>query len=73
MFLLPMLDQHGEDQHSTGHNQQPDRFYVLYCVRQMVKTPDNNLFSDPLDPHTSPHYSKTAHFRVARPHAHLHL
>ncbi len=33
----------GEDQHSTGHNQQPDQLWV----RQMVVTPDTDWFSDP--------------------------
>ncbi len=56
----------GVNQHSTGHNQQPDQLYakeMLYSVRQMVVTPDTDWFSDP--PPRTPQYSKTAHFRVA--------
>ncbi len=43
----------GVDQHSTGHNQQPDQLCegdVLHCVRQMVVTPDTDWFSDPPGP-----------------------
>ncbi len=38
----------GVDQHSTGHNQQPDQpceGEMLHCVRQMVVTPDTDWFS----------------------------
>ncbi len=51
------------DQHSTGHNQQPDlcEGAVLHWVRQMVVTLDTDWFSDPPRP---PLYSKTAHFSV---------
>ena len=34
----------GSVQHSTGHNQQPDQFYVN-CMRQLVVTPDTDWFS----------------------------
>ncbi len=41
----------GVDQHSTGHNQQPEQSLwegdVLHCMRQMVVTPDTDWFLDP--------------------------
>ncbi len=63
----------GVDQHSTGHNQQPDKLYVkdMCCTAwgKKVVTPDTDWFSDPLQ------YSKSAHFKVAfycgQPKAHL--
>ncbi len=44
----------GVDQHSTGHNQQPDQLYAAnggYTIYRLVFGP--------------PQYCKTAHFRVA--------
>ncbi len=38
----------GVDQHSTGHNKQPDQLYakeMLHCVRQMMVTPNTDWFS----------------------------
>ncbi len=61
----------GVDQHSTGHNQQPDQLYA----KEMANGGHTRywLFSDP--PPQTPQYSKTAHFRVAfycdQPKAHL--
>ncbi len=58
----------GVDQHSTGHNQQPDQLYVkemFYTAwGKMVVTPDTDWFRTLPEP-PPPQYSKTAHFRVA--------
>ncbi len=44
----------GVDQHSTGHNQQPDQLYVkemcFTAARQMVVTPYTDWFLDPPPP-----------------------
>ncbi len=63
----------GVDQHSTSHNQQPDQLYTKeMCCTAWGKWWSHPPFSDLLPP---PHYSKTAHFRVAfycgQPKAHL--
>ncbi len=62
----------GVDQHSTGHNQQPDQLYV----KEMCCTAWGKWWSHQiLTVFWTPQYSKTAHFRVAfycgQPKAHL--
>ncbi len=66
----------GVDQHSTGHNQQPDQLYAKeMCCTAWGKWWSHQILTSFQTPPDPPQYSKTAHFRVAfyggQPKAHL--
>ncbi len=66
----------GVDQHSTGHNQQPDQLYAKeMCCTAWGKWWSHQILTGFRTPPDPPQYSKTAHFRVAfycgQPKAHL--
>ncbi len=66
----------GVDQHSTGHNQQPDQLYAKeMCCTAWVKCWSHQILTGFRTPPDPPKYSKTAQFRVAfycgQPKAHL--
>ncbi len=55
----------GVDQHSTGHNQQPDQLYAKeMCCTAWGKWGSHQILTG-FRIHLDPQYSKTAHFRVA--------
>ncbi len=56
----------GVDQHSTGHNQQPDQLYAKeMCCTEWGKWWSHQILTGFLNPTPDPQYSKPAHFRVA--------